>query len=54
MVILVFDPHVKLIIPRNKTLLLGAQNTQSQKTKKITAGTVICETVICVLYRRRR
>ena len=28
MVILVFDPHVKLIIPRNKTLLLDAQNTQ--------------------------
>ena len=28
MVILVFDPHVKVIIPRNKTLLLDAQNTQ--------------------------
>ena len=26
--ILVFDPHVKVIIPRNKTLLLDAQNTQ--------------------------
>ena len=25
---LVFDPHVKMIIPSNKTLLLDAQNTQ--------------------------
>ena len=28
---LVFDPHVKVIIPRNKTLLLDAQNTQDHR-----------------------
>ena len=30
MVILCFDLNVKLTIPRNKTLLLDAQNTQGQ------------------------